>query len=289
MNLSQAAKTCVLSLAMVPLVGTSVDFDFGSSRWIMLAAAAAILLPIVAMLAKQMVRAKRVYPVFPAEVTTERISNHLVVLSSAAVLAVYSAGYLKTRPAAERIAARERAAKQMAERAALVVPAPPQAPAPEAGEAPPTPTPPDKDASASPKPRRPSTAHSAPNGSTSSATSAANSDPSARFKDGVYQGRGSCPHGDIVAQVAIKKGQIVYAGIADCLTRYSCSVIHMLPEQIVMRQSTMVDVVSGATESTEAFQDAVADALLKADAQAAARAAQPASDPANPQAEEPTQ
>jgi len=106
MNLSQPAKACVLSLAIVPLVGTSLDFDFGSSRWIMLAAAAVILLPIAAMLARQMVRAKRVYPVFPAEVTTERISNHLVVLSSAAVLAIYSAGYLKTRPAAERIAAR---------------------------------------------------------------------------------------------------------------------------------------------------------------------------------------
>ena len=103
-NLSQAAKTCVLCVAVVPLVGTSLDFDFGSSRWIMLAAAATIVLPIVAMLAKQTVRARRVYPVFPAEVTSERISNHLVVLSSAAVLAIYSAGYLKTRPAAERIA-----------------------------------------------------------------------------------------------------------------------------------------------------------------------------------------
>ena len=289
MNFSQAAKTCVLSLAVVPLVGTSLDFDFGSSRWIMLVVAAAILLPIVAMLAKQMVRARRVYPVFPAEVTSERISNHLVVLSSAAVLAVYSAGYLKTRPAAERIAARERAAKQMAERAALVVPAPPPAPAPQVDQVPPAATPPDKDASASSKPRRQPAPRAPSNGSTSSATASASSDPSARFKDGVYQGRGSCPHGDIVAQVAIKKGQIVYAGIADCLTRYSCSVIHTLPEQIVTRQSTMVDVVSGATESTEAFQDAVADALSKADTQAAAHAAQPGAEPVIPPVQEPTQ
>lgn len=281
MNFSQAAKTCVFSLAIVPLVGTSLDFDFGSSRWIMLAAAAAIVLPIVAMLAKQMVRARRVYPVFPAEVTSERISNHLVVLSSAAVLAVYSAGYLKTRPAAERIAARERAAKQIAERAALVVPAPPSAPTPPID--PPTTAPPDKEASASPKPRKPP-AQRAP-----STAAAASNDPSARFKDGVFQGRGSCPHGDIVAQVAIKKGQIVYAGIADCLTRYSCSVIHTLPEQIVTRQSTMVDVVSGATESTEAFQDAVADALSKADTQAAAHPPQPGAEPVIPPVQELTQ
>ena len=288
MNLSQAAKTCVLCVAIVPLVGTSLDFDFGSSRWIMLAAAATIVLPIVAMLAKQMVRARRVYPVFPAEVTSERISNHLVVLSSAAVLAIYSAGYLKTRPAAERIAARERAAKQMAERAALVVP-PAPIPTPETDRPAATPSPSDKDASTSTKPRKPTAPRSTSNGSTSTAAAVASSDPSARFKDGVYQGRGSCPHGDIVAQVAIKKGQIVYAGIADCLTRYSCSVIHMLPEQIVTRQSTNVDVVSGATESTEAFQDAVADALMKADTQAAAHSAQPSGQTETPLGQEQTQ
>jgi uncharacterized protein with FMN-binding domain len=290
MNVSQTAKACVLSLAIVPLVGTSLDFDFGSSRWIMLAAAAIILLPIAILVAKQMVRARREYPVFPAEVTTERISNHLVVLSSAAVLAIYSAGYFKTRSAAERIAARERAAKQLASHAALVVPTPPASiPGPESSAAPPAAAPHDKDASSGMKARRPPAPRSASNGSTSSASAAASADSSARFKDGVYQGRGSCPHGDIVAQVAIRKGQIVYAGIADCLTRYSCSVIHMLPEQIVTRQSTNVDVVSGATESTEAFQDAVADALLKADTQAAARATQPAGQSVNPPSQEQTQ
>lgn len=286
MNLSQAAKASVLSLAIVPLVGTAVDFDFGSSRWIMLAAAAVILLPIGVMLAKQMVRAKRVYPVFPAEVTTERISNHLAVLSSAAVLAIYSAGYLRTRPAAERIAARERAAKELAAHAALVVPTPVPPSAPETDQAPPA-EPPDEDAPSTAKARRP--ARSASNSSNASAAAAASTDPTARFKDGVFQGRGSCPHGDIVAQVAIKKGQIVYAGIADCLTRYSCSVIHMLPEQIVTRQSTNVDVVSGATESTEAFQDAIADALSKADNHPAASAAQPVGQDANPPSEAQTQ
>lgn len=283
MNLLQAAKASVLSLAIVPLVGTAVDFDFGSSRWIMLAAAAAILLPIGIMLAKQMLRAKRVYPVFPAEVTTERISNHLAVLSSAAVLAIYSAGYLRTRPAAERIAARERAAKELAARAALVVAAPPLLNVPETDQAAP-PAPSDKDESSTAKPRRP-----ARNSSNSAASAASTTDPTARFKDGIFQGRGSCPHGDIVAQVAIKKGQIVFAGIADCLTRYSCSVIHMLPEQIVTRQSTNVDVVSGATESTEAFQDAIADALSKADNHPAAREAQPAGQSENPPSEAQTQ
>ena len=84
------------------------------------------------------------------------------------------------------------------------------------------------------------------------------------MRDGRYQGRGSSPHGDIVAEVVIQRGQIVYAGIAECLTRYSCSVIKELPMQVVVRQSTNVDVVSGATESTDAFQDGIAEALLRA-------------------------
>ena len=52
--------------------------------------------------------------------------------------------------------------------------------------------------------------------------------------------------------------------IAQCLTRYSCKWIEGLLTQVVDRQNARVDVVSGATESTEAFEDAVLDALAKA-------------------------
>ncbi len=94
---------------------------------------------------------------------------------------------------------------------------------------------------------------SASNDDQSSANSFSASDykPGLRLKDGRYQGRGTSPHGDIVAEVVIQKGQIAYAGIADCLTRYSCSVIKQLPEQVVVRQSIEVDLVSGASESTD--------------------------------------
>jgi uncharacterized protein with FMN-binding domain len=263
-----------MSLAIVPLAGAALDFDFSSSRWIMLVAAAVIVLPIVILVAKQTVRARRVYPPVPAEITSERISNHLVVLSSAAVLAIYSAGYVKTRSAADRLAEREKAAKQFAAQAALVVPtAASPIPAPEASTTPPA----GGDAPSSVKAPAP---RPVPKQSTASAN------PSARFKDGVYEGRGSCPHGDIIAQIAIRKGQIEYAGIAECLTRYSCSVIHMLPEQIVTRQSTNVDVVSGATESTEAFQEAVAAALSKADNHPAAHDTEPGAQPTNSSGEE---
>jgi uncharacterized protein with FMN-binding domain len=60
-----------------------------------------------------------------------------------------------------------------------------------------------------------------------------------------------------------------------CLTRYSCSWISPrtpgtgspefdLPGQVVTRQSAKVDYVSGATESSDAFFQAISQALSKA-------------------------
>jgi uncharacterized protein with FMN-binding domain len=86
----------------------------------------------------------------------------------------------------------------------------------------------------------------------------------AALKDGTYYGWGSCRHGDIQAAVVIEGGRITSAAIAQCLTRYSCSWIDPLPPRIVRRQGTTFDYVSGATESSDAFQDAIADALSHA-------------------------
>ena len=85
-----------------------------------------------------------------------------------------------------------------------------------------------------------------------------------RLKDGTFLGWGSCRHGDIQASVVIEDGRITSTSIAQCLTRYSCKWIEGLLTQVVDRQNARVDVVSGATESTEAFEDAVRDALAKA-------------------------
>ena len=86
----------------------------------------------------------------------------------------------------------------------------------------------------------------------------------AQYKDGTYLGWGYCRHGDIQASVAIENGRIASATIARCLTRYSCSWIEHLPGQVAARQSAEVDYVSGATESSDAFSQAVVDALSKA-------------------------
>jgi len=88
--------------------------------------------------------------------------------------------------------------------------------------------------------------------------------PAPTWKDGTYYGWGSSRHGDIQAAVVIEAGRIASATIAQCLTRYSCSVISRLPPQVAERQSPETDYVSGATQSTDAFYYAVVDALRKA-------------------------
>jgi len=85
-----------------------------------------------------------------------------------------------------------------------------------------------------------------------------------QWKDGTYFGWGTSRHGDIQAQVVIEGGRIASATIAQCLTRYSCSVIAKLPPQVAERQSPEVDYVSGATQSTNAFYYGVVEALSKA-------------------------
>jgi len=216
----------------------------------------------------------------------------LVALSSAAILAVYAAGYERTRSAADRFAA-EAAPRRSAAGAppnAEVVMAQPALPKPSpAVQIPPFNAPrrsvPDHTSPAS---------TTAPTSAVSEPASGSSSEPAiespaiqtpqpeppaeagppvqtpappvgaAEYKDGTYLGWGYCRHGDIQASVAIENGRIASATIARCLTRYSCSWIEHLPGQVVARQSADVDYVSGATESSDAFYQAVADALSKA-------------------------
>jgi uncharacterized protein with FMN-binding domain len=84
------------------------------------------------------------------------------------------------------------------------------------------------------------------------------------LKDGVYTGWGTSRHGDIESRVEIKNGRIIAASIAQCLTLYSVYWIAALPPQVVKRQSPDVDVISGATESSDAFYQGVVEALKKA-------------------------
>jgi uncharacterized protein with FMN-binding domain len=239
------------------------------------------------------------------------LKNNLVTLGSAAVFSVYSAGYFRTRDAAQRFAgeAAERhgaalstkgpsvraiapppeAAKEERERlrstrrgaaspakarqgqppaqsGAMVGTdgAPGPAPAAAAPAVAATPTAPSSPAEApvsqAPAPQ-PATA---PSAESPAPAPAAKREEIDGYRDGVFYGWGTSRHGDIQASVEIKGGRIVGAYISQCLTRYSCSWVSMLPGQVVSRQSAEVDYVSGATQSSNAFYYAIVEALKQA-------------------------
>jgi uncharacterized protein with FMN-binding domain len=88
--------------------------------------------------------------------------------------------------------------------------------------------------------------------------------PKLKYKDGSFLGWGRSAHGNIQASVVIENGRISQTVIARCETAYSCDWIARLPGQVLSRQDPAVDVVSGASDSSYAFQDAVSAALFKA-------------------------
>jgi uncharacterized protein with FMN-binding domain len=231
--------------------------------------------------------------------SNKKIANSLVALSSAAVLAVYAAGYSRTRSAASRLEAQaveRRPAPAIPPRAvsgeppafaagpvAPVLPAEPARPiAPVAASS--TPALPAKAtiSAATPAEQAAVPAQNLPESKVEPAAEpaapvvqpqpatlaiaapAAPAPVAPIWKDGTYLGWGSSRHGDIQASVVIEGGRIVSATIAQCLTRYSCSVIDKLPPEVAQRQSPEVDYVSGATQSANAFYYAVVDALGKA-------------------------
>jgi uncharacterized protein with FMN-binding domain len=210
-----------------------------------------------------------------------KVANSLVAVSSAAVMAIYAAGYVRTRAAADRLEGQSEqrrppaprpAPAQIIQTAAVEVKPPavsalplpavtpkPAAEKPVTAEAP-SAAPEPISAPAAPEPAVPVAAPPPP----PPPPAAPPPPPAPTWKDGTYTGWGTSRHGDIQAAVVIEGGKISSATIAQCLTRYSCSVIDRLPPEVAQRQSPEVDYISGATQSTNAFYYAVVDALSKA-------------------------
>lgn len=220
-----------------------------------------------------------------------RAARNLVALGSAAVLAVYAAGFFRTAPAARRLATDGRkrpvapdvmtvrevatapAALPPARRAAVIESAPSASAAPAASTALPSTAPAFAapvalstfTVAASALVTTPDPVASAPLAAGPVAMpAAAPMAAKAKYKDGTFYGWGSCRHGDLQASVAIKDGRIVAAAISECNTRYSQSVIAMLPAQVVARQGPDVDSIAGASQSSDAFYSAVVEALKQA-------------------------
>jgi uncharacterized protein with FMN-binding domain len=225
-----------------------------------------------------------------------KVANSVVAMGSAAVMAVYSAGFVRTRPAADRLAAaaiERRIDREIPEEgpppplpaappAAKIQPAPkaiatvkppkpsspsapsstPDQPAPEVASLPSGP-PPELPAPAIAPPVAAPAVPEKP-AEPAPAPPAPSAPAPVVLRDGKYQGWGGCRHGDIQATVVIEGGRIASAEISDCQTRYPCDVIGVLPGQVVMKQTANVRRIAGATESSDAFYWAVVEALKQA-------------------------
>jgi uncharacterized protein with FMN-binding domain len=238
-------------------------------------------------------------PSLGAKPASQWLRNNLVTLGSAAVFTVYSAGYFRTRDAADRFAgesvqrrtavaappvtnahtadARDEAAAHSGSSLPVMRPSSSTVAGAHANSAaaskttatvkpdPGTPAAPSTisapAAAADPPPSAPALAAPAVD---SAAAAAEKRDESNQLKDGTFYGWGTSRHGDIQASVEIKNGKITGAYISQCLTRYSCSWISMLPPQVIQRQTAEVDYVSGATQSSNAFYYAIVEALKQA-------------------------
>ncbi len=87
------------------------------------------------------------------------------------------------------------------------------------------------------------------------------------FNDGVYTGTGDAHNGDIVVEVTIYEGEIIYIeAIKHSETAPKLEeVFKSIPLEVLREQSAQdIDAVSGATEASNGYIEAVEEALSKA-------------------------
>jgi len=185
-----------------------------------------------------------------------KLNKNLVALGSAAIVGVYALGYAHTQPATGRAAA----ATAPPSAAVMLATPPPSATAVPA-------------ATAIARAIATATA-TAPPTATRSAAIASNA--VAAYRDGTYSGSGTSRRGGIDVDVTIQGGKIMGVQITNATTYYPISRIARLPGQVVDRQNGQVDLVSGATESTRAFRQAVTAALSQAGGASSAAVLSPA-------------
>jgi uncharacterized protein with FMN-binding domain len=64
----------------------------------------------------------------------------------------------------------------------------------------------------------------------------------------------------------INGGKITSANVVSCSTRYSCSDVDPLVSEAVSTQGVLVHYISGATDSSDAYNEALLNALAQAKA-----------------------
>jgi len=87
------------------------------------------------------------------------------------------------------------------------------------------------------------------------------------YKDGIYEGTSaSGMHGEVKVAVAVAKGRITEVKISSQNETQGIGTIAIekLSSEILEKQSTQVEAVSGASVTSKAFLEAATDALAKA-------------------------
>lgn len=82
--------------------------------------------------------------------------------------------------------------------------------------------------------------------------------------DGVYEGEDSHGPNKAVVRVTIKKNKIVNIEVLQNWEIRARRTVPAIPDRIIIKQSTHVDAVTGATNSSRVIMNAVHNAVLKA-------------------------
>ncbi len=88
--------------------------------------------------------------------------------------------------------------------------------------------------------------------------------PPGAYRDGTYKAVGNGRHGPIEATLVIKNGKITSANVSSCGTRYPCSDVNPLINEVLSSQAAPTHYVSGATDSSRSYIGAVKSALAQA-------------------------
>jgi uncharacterized protein with FMN-binding domain len=185
----------------------------------------------------------------------------MVALSASAIASIYAAGFMLTRSADAGLASSATSGAATAAPAvstATTQPASASTPTPVVGASAPVATAP----VATPAPAASPTAAPSPTAASSTSTAATAS----AYKDGTFTGSGTSRRGGIGVSVTIQSGTITNVQITAVSTQYPVSRIASLPATVVKQQTANVNVISGATYSSQAFKQAVQQALSVAQA-----------------------
>ncbi len=177
-----------------------------------------------------------------------KLGGSLLALGSAAVVSVYTVGYISTESSIQDLTAQIETAtpavvlSQQAAATATTVPA--------------TATTSDGNSTA--------VAPAAPVATATATATPVPAETASGYVDGTYTGTGTSRHGNITATVVIQNGEIASASVTNCQTRYPCSDVNSLVSAVLSTQEVPNYAVSGATDSSRAYIQAVSSALQQA-------------------------